>query len=923
MTTRTVRWPLWAQYTLALGVVGAAVLVRWLLDPLLGERVPYILVFAVLLMLVVLVRPRAFIAAALFGGAASWFLFIAPHSSPLQDARADALQAGLFAIAVALAGVTAWLAGRAQDRTREARQQAEQQREALRVTLASIGDAVITTDTQGRITFLNSVAQQITGWRSEDAQEKPLSEIFHIVNEETRQRLDNPVSKVLQDGQIVGLANHTLLIRKDGTELPIDDSAAPIRNADGTIAGVVLVFHDITDRRAAEKAIERSRRDLSDFFEQASVGLHWVGPDGTILRANQAELDMLGYTRDEYVGRNIAEFHVDQPVVNDILTRLTRAETLQKYPAQMRCNDGSIRDVLINSNVLFEDGKFVHTRCFTFDITERKRAELNTQFLTDASASLASLVDYESTLQRVASLAVPGFADWCAVDIVDCDSLWRLAVAHIDPAKVELAKEIRRRNPPDRQAGVGGWAIVRSGKSELIEQITDADLAALAPDPEVLDMVRKLGLRSYMAVPLGTHEQVLGVLTFVSAESGRRYTAQDLSVAEDLGRRAAVAIENARLYYEVREADRRKDEFLATLAHELRNPLAPIRSSLEILERADGNDGLARDARGIMRRQLAHMVRLVDDLLDISRITRDRLELRKTSVDLASIVHQAMETAQPMADCNQHRLDVELPEEPIYLNADPVRMAQVFSNLLNNACKFTEPGGRIRLTAERHGNDVVVSVEDNGIGIPPDKLPDVFDMFTQIDGAPNNVQGGLGIGLRLVKRLVEMHDGAVTAHSEGPGRGSEFVVRLPARDVSSYEMASAPAAAAEQTTGRRILVVDDNRDAAETLATLLGIAGNETHLAYDGSAAIEAAEKIKPDVVLLDIGLPKMSGYEVARSLRAKPWGRSMVLVALTGWGQEEDRRRSLDAGFDAHLVKPVDNDQLLAVLATARRALH
>ncbi len=354
-------------------------------------------------------------------------------------------------------------------------------------------------------------------------------------------------------------------------------------------------------------------------------------------------------------------------------------------------------------------------------------------------------------------------------------------------------------------------------------------------------------------------------------------------------------------------ADRRKDEFLATLAHELRNPLAPIRNSLEILKLAPPDEELLQNTRDVMERQLSHLVRLVDDLLDVSRITRDKLELRKQRVELAPIIYHAVEACRPMIASLGQELALNLPADSIYADADPVRLAQVFGNLINNACKYTERNGHVSVSAEQQGQQAVVKVKDDGVGIPLDKLQHVFEMFAQIDGSLEQSHGGLGIGLTLAKRLVEMHGGSVEAHSEGAGRGSEFVVRLPIR-VESPTADTSQCVPESATSGiRKALVVDDNADAARSLALLLKLSGHETCTAYDGLEAIEAAETFAPDVILLDIGMPKLNGYDVCRMIRERPWGKRIHIVALTGWGQVEDRRRSHEAGFDAHLVKPVD----------------
>lgn len=373
----------------------------------------------------------------------------------------------------------------------------------------------------------------------------------------------------------------------------------------------------------------------------------------------------------------------------------------------------------------------------------------------------------------------------------------------------------------------------------------------------------------------------------------------------------------------LRTTDRRKDTFLAVLAHELRNPLAPMRNSLELLKHSEANPAINQRARATMERQLSHMVRLVDDLLDLSRINRDKLELQKRPVVLSDVVSQAVETVRPLISEARHELTINLPPEPLKLNADTVRLSQAFSNLLNNACKYTDPGGRISLTAAHKDGHVVVSIRDNGMGIPTELSPRIFDMFTQADNTSERQHGGLGIGLALVKRLVEMHEGEVSAGANPAGEGSEFLVRLPLMIVPEANESSIPHSDGQAPTATpvRVLVVDDNRDSAETLSMLLELMGNELSVAYDGEQALALANEIKPDVVLLDIGLPKMNGYEVARQIRKEPWGSNPILVAITGWGQTEDKDLSRESGFDHHLVKPVDHDQLLKLIQKRKTA--
>lgn len=545
------------------------------------------------------------------------------------------------------------------------------------------------------------------------------------------------------------------------------------------------------------------------------------------------------------------------------------------------------------------------------DITGRKRVESDLKFLADASAELAGLGDYQSILEKIARLAVPHFADWCMVDLLNENgSLERVAVAHVDPAKERLIRQMHTRFPPDpgRIVGGGPWNVLRTGQAELVSEISDELLERAVSDPEYLGALRTLGSRSYLGVPLAARGHTLGVITFVAVESQRRYTAEDQALAHDLAWRAAVAIENARLLQAMRESDRAKDVFLATLAHELRNPLAPISNGLSIIRRAPGDAARVEQIAGVIERQVAQLTRLVDDLLDVSRIATGKIELRKEPTSLVSILSSAIETSRPHIEAGQHRLSLQLPDEPTDLEADPVRLAQVFSNLLNNAAKYTRAGGNIDVVLQTEPERFVVRVRDNGAGIAPDMLKKVFGLFTQVTHPAERSQGGLGIGLSLVEGLVRLHGGSVEARSEGPNKGSEFIVYLPRTQSAARATGPAPGEPrAHATPARRILVVDDNRDAAETLAELLQMLGNEVDVARDGISAVDRVAQFGPDVVLLDIGLPDINGYEVARRVRRLEGVRQPRLIALTGWGQQQDKHLAAQAGFDHHWTKPVD----------------
>lgn len=728
-------------YLMAIPVLAGAVALRALLDPWLGYEVPLVTLFAGVAAAVWLGGYRPALLVAILGYLACDYLFSRPRGG-FDFSDAGNLM-GLLAYVVSCSLIIGF-----GERMRVAQRQAEEHRELLRITLASIGDAVISTDTQGRITYLNGVAELLTGFTLNEAVGQPLETVFRIVNEQTRQAVENPATRVIREGVIVGLANHTVLIRKDGTERPIEDSASPIRDERGGMAGCVLVFRDATIKRRTEEELRRQAERFRALVTATAQIIWTTDPDGWVTEDSSS----------------------------------WRACTGQSY------------------------------------------------------------------------------AEWKGWG-------W-LNVIH----------------PEDRERAKEAWTQAVANRSIYV---TEYRVRA------------KDGHYRWMAAR--------GVPVLDQSGGIREWVGMNTDITD-----------RKRVEEALREADRRKDEFLATLAHELRNPLAPIYNSLEIIKRADGDADTLREARDLIERQLAHMVRLVDDLLDVSRITRDKLELRKTRVELASIIHQAVEICRSARTGPEDQaFDVVLPEQPVCLDGDPVRLAQVFCNLLNNACKFTPRGGTIRLTAELRDSAVVVAVKDTGIGIPPGKLENIFEMFAQLDRALERAHGGLGIGLTLVKRLVEMHGGRIEARSEGLGRGSEFLVRLPILAEERHAYQPPAGTLKEQAMPRRILIVDDNKDSADSLAMLLRLSGHETRLAYDGVAAVEMAQQFRPNVVLLDIGLPKLNGYDACRQIREQPWGADIVMLALTGWGQEEDRRKSKKAGFDEHLVKPLDHAVFMKLLAS------
>jgi PAS domain S-box-containing protein len=713
----------------------------------------------------------------------------------------------------------------------------------------------------------------------------------------------------------------------DGRVRHIYGNAVPLRNLDGSVRGCVAAFTDVTPLKQADEALRRSEAQFRQLADSMAQIVWTARPDGNI----------------DYLNRRWTEFSgLPQTVSNDAWGQILHPDDAQPasqrwaaclqsgtpFEMEIRLMDRrqqSYRWHLIRTVPVHDEaGKVVRWFGTGTDIHEQKRAEQSAHFLAEASAALAVVVDYQSTLQKIANLAVPHFADWSAVDLANDDgTLCRLAVAHQDPDKIALVHQLMHDYPPDPRSAVGAFAVLRTGKPEILSDILDELLVQHTQDERHLHLIRSLGLKSYLCVPLIVSGKTLGVLTFATAESRRRYSQADLAVAVDLANRAAVAIENNQLYQALRDADRRKDEFLATLAHELRNPLAPIRNAVELMRHANGQSAMMEQARSMVERQVNHMVRLVDDLLDISRITIGKLQLRKERVELATVVQSAVEVARPLVEAQGQELTVVLPPEPVHLDADPTRLAQVFANLLDNAAKYTDKRGHIWLTAERHDGEIMVAVRDTGIGITAEHLPYLFEMFSQVTPALERSPGGLGIGLALVKGLVELHGGSVEARSDGIGLGSEFTVRLP--------IVEAPVQATQKLVDDRekpgygnkyrMLIADDMPDSVDSLAMMLRMTGHDILTANDGLEAVQTAATFRPDVALLDIGMPRMNGYEVARHIRAQPWGKNTVLVALSGWGQEKDKRRSTEAGFDHHLTKPVEPAALERLLAGLREA--
>ncbi len=561
-----------------------------------------------------------------------------------------------------------------------------------------------------------------------------------------------------------------------------------------------------------------------------------------------------------------------------------------------------------------------------------EEANRRSAFLAEASSVLVHSLDHEAIARGLVRQAVPFLGDLCALALPPepSDGVPQVELAWIDPndgSCHQITREVDRTFDPLTAIL---HRVLEMGHPEFHPQISD--LARVEPPKPPPDRLETGGpgrasassgfeACSVFAVPLQARGYTLGALALARRQPGRPFGPDDISLMEDLAARATVAIENARLYGRVQENDRRKNEFLAMLAHELRNPLAPIRSAVEILQLLEIEDENLVWASEVISRQVYHLVRLVDDLLDISRISGGKIQLRTELIDARSVVARAVETSRPLIDARKHELTVSLPATPVAVNADPVRLAQILANLLNNAAKYTEEGGAIDLSLCVSEGQAVFRVRDNGIGISAEKLGSVFDLFTQVDHSLDRSQGGLGIGLTLVRKLVEMHSGTVQALSEGANRGSQFIIRLPAADQGlPFEDSREPSQRVVGAAARRILVVDDYPSVAESLMKVLTLAGHDVRIALDGPGALNELSTFRAEVILLDIGLPGMDGYELAQRIRNGGPSPAVMLIALTGYGQTSDRHRSQAAGFDHHLTKPVDSAALLELIALAGR---
>jgi PAS domain S-box-containing protein len=861
-------------------------------------------------------------------------LFFGHPDPDVFDVHAERNAVGIAAQA-AVAIDNANLFGRAQDeigrRIRMERELRESERHS-RELVEGLPAAVYTTDAAGRIEHYNEAAVQLWGRAPAIGRDTWCGSHAIYTPEGTPIPLDRcPMAEVVRGHELIGKVE-LVIERPDGSQRHAIAHPRPIHDDAGRVIGAVNMLVDITERKAAEAELAFTKDQLSLQVESLTK-LHQLsmelGGKTELAPALQAILDTAVKGQD-------ADFGIIW--LHDGRSGRLVAEVSRGFPE-------SLFSEVVPGPVGGSAGNaFAHRRRWVVSDTESDpafapfreaarqagfRSVHSTPIVTRSGALLGVLsvhyAESRTPLQREMQVA-----DVCARHAADAIEMFRNQNA--------LRESERMYRAIGESMEYGVWTAGPEGGntflSESFLKLTgltqerahgDGWTAAIHPD-DVGPTFAKWQVCLRDGIKWDHEFRVHGV-------DGQWYSilGRAVPLKNDRGMVtgwAGINLDIARLKRvenELRELDQRKDEFLATLAHELRNPLAPLRNGLEVMRLASGNADMVEKARSMMERQLSQMVRLVDDLLDVSRVSRGKIELRRSDIELGAVLRNAIETSQPLMSERHHQLIARIPPERIVINGDLTRLSQVFWNLLNNAAKYTEKSGRIELTVEALEGKVAVRVKDNGIGIPENMRARVFDIFTQVDHSLEKAQGGLGIGLSIARRLVEMHGGTIEVRSDGPRKGSEFIVTLPARIDAGAAQAPSEAEPSSCSVGprRRILVADDNRDSATTLSIMLEVLGNEVRVAHDGEEAVKLAEEFRPDAILLDIGMPRMNGYDACENIRRQPWATDAFIVALTGWGQEEDKNRSRAAGFDRHLVKPVEPvmlEKLIHALPASKR---
>jgi PAS domain S-box-containing protein len=871
-------WPLPAQYAFAFTMVALSLIARAALGGVLEDRIPFLLTFGVLLPLVLLVRPGPLLVAAMLGGAGVLYLFVPTQTFDLAGPAEQAMMI-MFAGAITLTLAATWLSWRARDAHERDRRRIAASEQRYRTLFNSIDEGFCVFD----VLFDEQDRPVDYRWLETNPAFERHTGLSNVVGRTARELVPTLEQRWLDICGAVALTGKPARFEGYSGRLHKWFSTEAFRVASGK-RRVALLFSDITESKRTEEALRSSEGRLRFTLEAARFGTWALDLSSTGVRAASGSPrhdEIFGYV-DEHPDWSYETFlhHVleeDRPKLEQSFQQAQSTGREWEFECRIRRKDGEIRWIWARGQAIFDStGRAQQMLGLVADVTERKEAESalregerRLRLVTDAAPALISYVDSELRYQ----FTNKGYTDWFD---------WRpedLRGRHLSEVLGEQAFEAIK---PYMAAALAGNAVQFETRVPYKHGGTRFVRAHYVPD------VRADG-------------SVGGYYALI----------HDVTVTKQA--------EQA-----LRDADRRKDEFLATLAHELRNPLAAVRMALGVMDRTADDPELAREMKAIIDRQSSQLSALVDDLTDMSRISRGKIELRRRRLEAGEVIRHLVDDARPLYEVNGVELSLHLPEELVEVHADPSRFSQVINNVLQNARKFTPRGGHVRVSLAREDGDAVVRVADNGIGLSPAQLSQVFEMFAQVESPLTRKAGGLGIGLSLARSIIELHGGSIQAASEGPGQGSEFLIRMAALPSEPAVRSSSGAGEIERDPGRvgtgiprRILAADDNSDALGAVAALLRMKGHEVDTASDGIEALEKARRRPPEVALLDIGMPGLDGYELARQIRSETWGCNILLVAMTGWGQARDKARAREAGFDEHMTKPIDPaalDRLLAV---------
>jgi PAS domain S-box-containing protein len=803
----------------------------------------------------------------------------------------------------------------------------ELHRDLYREIFIHSNEPIAIIDPDGHYLEQNSAHAQLLGYS--DAELQNQTPAIHLGSEVFAEVARELAEKGEYRGEVVSKT-------KAGEVRHIELSAFAMRNESGELLCYVGIKRDITERKQVEEALKLNEAQLTDFFENSAVALHWVGPDGTVLRVNQAELDMLGYTREEYEGHTIAEFHADQDVIDDILCRLQSGETLENYEARLICKDGSLKHVQISSSVYREGGEFIHTRCFTRDITERKKTEgrLALQYaLTQILSESRDLLESGRNILQ----ATCDILDWEVGALWKVDSKAKLIrnvdICHATAKSTPEFDRLTRELTFEKGRGLPGriWA---SRKPTWIDNIIDD------PNfPRAGTAVRE-GLRGAFGFPILLGGDVWGVIEFFSSEI-REPDDELLMLATGMGgqigqfnERRRAEEERSELFKreraaraEAEKANRLKDEFLATLSHELRTPLNAVIGWSRMLRSGRLDSDSSQHALEVIERNAWAQKQIIEDILDVSRVITGKLQLNLGPVDLISVVDTALDAVRPAMEAKEIKIDTIISANLRLVSGDADRLQQVVWNVLSNAAKFTPAGGKVEISVGQTPTHVEIQVKDTGPGIDPNFLPHVFERFRQADGSTTRTHGGIGLGLAIVRHLVELHGGTIAVENREAESGAVFTIRLPlpSGELNAAALAEAASLRKESQSdqpsleGLRILVVDDEIDALDLIGVELAQHGAKIVGVGSAEEALEALEQVEFDLLICDIGMPKTDGYALIRQIRKQEEGsaRRIPAVALTAYARVQDRMQAIMSGFSTHVAKPVEANELITVVAS------